>query len=120
MKQTKIMYWLATSPLLLGFTASSAMYLTANDSIRIPMQQAGYPGFMLYLLGVAKLLAVVGLINPWFPKLKEWAYAGTVFVLSGAVWTHVATSTSFVPPLLFLLFTGASYYYNNKLVQAKS
>lgn len=114
MKRNKLVYWISTGLLSAGFGASAIMYLTANPAITEGLGKAGYPAFMVPLLGVAKLLAVIGLLNPWFGRIKEWAYAGTVFVLVGAVWTHVATSTSFVAPLVFLLITAISYYYRGK------
>jgi hypothetical protein len=71
----------------------------------------GYPQYLIPLLGVAKLLGALALINPWFPKLKEWAYAGFTFTLVGAIWSHIATNTAFTSPLVFLLLVALSYFF---------
>jgi hypothetical protein len=62
------------------------------------------------------LLGAIALLNPWFPKLREWAYAGFTFTLISAIWAHVATSTPFVAPLVFLILLAVSYYFHQKLV----
>jgi hypothetical protein len=67
---------------------------------------------MLPLLGTAKLLGALAIINPWFPMLREWAYAGFTFVLTGAAWSHLATGTPAVAPLVFLCILALSYYLN--------
>ena len=49
--------------------------------------QSGFPAYLLTILGVWKLLGVIALLVPGFPRLKEWAYAGFFFDLTGAaVW----------------------------------
>ena len=45
----------------------------------------GYPPYFLVILGIWKLLGAVALVIPGFPRLKEWAYAGVIFDLTGAV-----------------------------------
>jgi uncharacterized membrane protein YphA (DoxX/SURF4 family) len=45
----------------------------------------GYPPYFLVILGIWKLLGAVALLIPGFPRLKEWAYAGVLFDLTGAV-----------------------------------
>jgi uncharacterized membrane protein YphA (DoxX/SURF4 family) len=45
----------------------------------------GYPPYFLVILGIWKLLGAVALVIPGFPRLKEWAYAGVLFDLTGAV-----------------------------------
>lgn len=44
----------------------------------------GYPVYVLAILGAWKLLGGVTLLAPRLPRLKEWAYAGIVFELTGA------------------------------------
>jgi len=109
MKKNKIIYWSLTGLVSLGFLMSSFMYLGKNPDLMENLQKAGFPVFFVTILGIAKLLGAIALVNPWFPKLKEWAYAGFTFVLIGAVWTHLATATPFVAPGVFLVLVGASY-----------
>jgi len=55
------------------------------------MTHLGYPLYFLTILGIWKILGVVGVLIPKFPLLKEWAYAGFFFAMSGAVFSHLAT-----------------------------
>jgi uncharacterized membrane protein YphA (DoxX/SURF4 family) len=60
------------------------------DVLRVPqvrglIERLGYPPYFLVILGIWKLLGAVALLIPRFPRLKEWAYAGVVFDLTGAV-----------------------------------
>ncbi len=50
----------------------------------------GYPLYLLTLLGIWKILGVIALLVPKFPLLKEWAYAGFFFAISGAIFSHIA------------------------------
>ena len=54
------------------------------------MLDLGYPRYVVTLLGVWKLLGVLAILWPGFPRLKEWAYAGIAFDLSGAAVSHLA------------------------------
>lgn len=114
MKKNKIIYWLVTGSVTIGFLMSSLMYLTKSPALTEGFQTLNLPGYFIPLLGFAKLSGAIALINPWFPKLKEWAYAGFTFVLIGASWVHVSTGTNFFAPLFFLALLGLSYYFNMK------
>ena len=111
MKRDKIIYWILTGIVALGFAMSSFMYLSKNPELMANFNQLGFPVYFVTILGIAKLLGAIALINPWWNKLKEWAYAGFTFTLIGAAWTHIATGTSFMAPLIFLLLVGGSYLF---------
>jgi hypothetical protein len=119
MKTNKIIYWVSTGLLSAAFLLSAFLYLSKSPELVANFQKIGYPIYFVTILGVAKLLGSVALINPWFSKLKEWAYAGFTFTLVGAVWTHIATQTPFVAPLLFLVVLAVSYFFYNKLKAVK-
>ena len=53
--------------------------------VRGLIERLGYPPYFLVILGIWKLLGAVALVIPRFPRLKEWAYAGVIFDLTGAV-----------------------------------
>jgi uncharacterized membrane protein YphA (DoxX/SURF4 family) len=53
--------------------------------VRELIERLGYPPYFLVILGIWKLLGAVALVIPGFPRLKEWAYAGVLFDLTGAV-----------------------------------
>lgn len=115
MKKNKIIYWSLTALVSLGFLISSFMYLSGNPELLNGFKQLGFPPFFIPILGLAKLLGGLAIINPWWPKLREWAYAGFTFTLIGAVWVHVATGTPFISPLVFFILLATSYYYNRKI-----
>lgn len=109
------MYWSFTGLISAFFLMSAFMYLSWSPALVEGFTKGGLPLFMIPLLGVAKLLGAIAIVNPWFKGLKEWAYAGFTFVLIGAVWVHAATHTPFVMPLVFLVLLGVSYFYKRKL-----
>jgi len=74
----------------------------------------GYPAYILPMLGVWKMLGVAVVLVPKFPLLKEWAYAGFFFVMTGAIFSHIAVGESMVetlPALLLLILTVVSWYF---------
>src|SRR4029077_13520359 len=74
----------------------------------------GYPVYFLTILGVWKILGVVAVLIPRFPLLKEWAYAGFFFVMSGAIYSHMAVgdpAKELIPGLILLLLTVLSWHF---------
>ena len=59
--------------------------------VRDLIERLGYPQYFLVILGIWKLLGAVALVIPRFPRLKEWAYAGVVFDLTGVVASLLAS-----------------------------
>lgn len=119
MKRDKILYWTTTGIVSLGFLASSMMYLTQNPELMNGFAQLGLPTYLVGILGVAKLLGALAIINPWIPKLREWAYAGFTFTLIGATLTHIATGTPFTAPLFFLALLGISYFFHRRVKSSR-
>ncbi|WP_428666272.1 DoxX family protein [Runella sp.] len=119
MKRDKIIYWITTGLISLMFLFSSYMYLTKAPDLMQGFQKIGFPVYFVTMLGIFKLLGSLALLNPWFNNLKELAYAGFGFTLIGAIWTHIATNTPFVMPLVILVVLGVSYFFYKKL-QAKT
>jgi uncharacterized membrane protein YphA (DoxX/SURF4 family) len=115
MKRDKILYWIFTGLVSLGFAASSIMYLTKSPQLVDGFKFLGLPQYLIPILGIAKLTGALALINPWFPKLKEWAYAGFTFTLIGASWSHIATNTPFSTPLVFLALVAVSYLFHTRV-----
>ena len=75
--------------------------------------------FMLPLLGTAKLLGAIALVQPKFKTLKEWAYAGFTINLTGAVWAHVATNTPFTTVMVFFVILAVSYVFWKRTLSAQ-
>jgi len=120
-KRNKIIYWISTIWLALGMLATGTLQLfkaKAEGAVAPPgvygITHLGYPVYFLTILGVWKILGVVALLIPKFPLLKEWAYAGFFFAMSGAVFSHIASGdskTQNVPALLLLILTLISWYF---------
>ena len=117
-KRKKIIYWIATIWLSLGMLSTGAVQLLKmkGDSPGSvdSMTHLGYPVYFVTLLGIAKILGVVALLIPKYPLLKEWAYAGFFFMMSGAVFTHIAAGSSIseiFPSLLLLTLAVISWYF---------
>ncbi|HXS38261.1 MAG TPA: DoxX family protein [Flavipsychrobacter sp.] len=117
MKAIKITYWVATIIPAALFAMSSVMYLTHNPALVSGMKALGYPLYLLNILGTAKILGAIALVVPKFPRLKEWAYAGFVFDILGAIWSHLANRNfSEIPFIVFiLLLVGISYFTYHRL-----
>jgi uncharacterized membrane protein YphA (DoxX/SURF4 family) len=85
MKTKSIVYWIMTGLVAFfigpGGAAQIAQYL-ANPHGVVP--QLGYPMYFFAILGVWKVLGAIAIVVPRFPRLKEWAYAGIFFDLTGA------------------------------------
>jgi len=74
----------------------------------------GYPLYLLGILGVWKILGVIAILIPRFPLLKEWAYAGFFFAMSGAFISHIVVGQAFaeaVPSLILMTVTVLSWYF---------
>jgi hypothetical protein len=113
-KRNKIIYWVATIWLSLGMTSSGIVQLLNVKEEVDMMTHLGYPLYFLTILGVWKLLGVVTVLIPKFPLLKEWAYAGFFFAMSGAIFSHIAggdAAIEFFGPVLLLILTVLSWYF---------
>jgi uncharacterized membrane protein YphA (DoxX/SURF4 family) len=116
-KRNKIIYWIATTWLALGMLSTGIVQLfkAKEGQGGVDMiTHLGYPVYLLTLLAIWKILGVVAILIPKFPILKEWAYAGFFFIMSGAIFSHIATSdavTEIFPSLLLLILTVVSWYF---------
>ncbi len=112
-KSNKIIYWVSTGFLAFGMTAQGVTQTLHSKGFVDIMLHLGYPVYVLTILGIWKLLGVVAILIPRFPVLKEWAYAGFCFVMSGALFSHIAVGSGIadIAPSLVLLATIAVSWY---------
>ncbi len=96
------LYWLATALLVSELVLGGTWDVLRVPRVREVMLRLGYPTYFLVILGVWKLLGAVALVIPRFPRLKEWAYAGVVFNLTGAFASHVASGDVEPGPMAYL------------------
>ena len=115
-KTHKIIYWVATIWLALGMVATGAgqLFKFPGQGGADMITHLGYPVYLLTFLGIWKFLGVAAVLVPKFPRLKEWAYAGFFFIMSGAIFSHIAVGDPVVevlPGLLLLTLTVVSWYF---------
>ncbi|MNK18887.1 hypothetical protein D3C87_371020 [compost metagenome] len=110
----KITYWIATIWLSLGMLSTGIVQLLKMEQDIDRMAELQYPVYLLTLLGIWKILGVITILIPKFPILKEWAYAGFFFVMSGAAYSHILSgspASEIFPSLLLLVLTVVSWYF---------
>ncbi len=115
-KRNRIIYWIATLWLSLGMVSTGFFQLLKEKSGQggaDTISQLGYPIYFLTILGIWKLLGVIAVLIPKFPLLKEWAYAGFFFAMSGAIYSHLAAGSAkeIFPATLLLALTIVSWYF---------
>jgi len=122
-KRNKIIYWIATLWLSLGMVSTGIVQLIPLDEEVEKMTQLGYPLYFLSIIGIWKLLGVIAVLVPKLPLVKEWAYAGFAFLMSGAIFSHLAVNDELIEyfgPTLLLILTAFSWYFrppNRKIIQ---
>lgn len=113
-KQNKIIYWATTGFLSLGMLSGGVQQMLQIGGYNEIVTKLGYPLYVLSILGVWKILGVIVILLPKFPVLKEWAYAGFFFAMSGAAVSHLVMGQPFaeaVPSMILLATTIASWYF---------
>lgn len=113
-KRNKIIYWISTIWLALGMFSTGLVQLLKVPADVERITHLGYPAYLLTILGIWKILGVIAVLIPKFPRLKEWAYAGFFFAMSGAAFSHIAAGNSvneIFPSLLLLILTVVSWYF---------
>jgi hypothetical protein len=111
-KNSNLLYWIVT-----GLMAAFMLFASVPDILQISQAVSifghlGYPRYLLPFLGTAKGLGVVAVLLPGVPRLKEWAFAGLVFDLVGALYSHLSVGdgpSAWMPALIGLLLVSGSY-----------
>jgi hypothetical protein len=84
-----ITHWTVTGLFAGLMLFSAALYLSGAEAIAQGLARLGYPGYLLVILGTAKLLGSLALLQTRLPRLREWAYAGFTINLLGATASHL-------------------------------
>jgi hypothetical protein len=112
-KTKRIWYWIIT--ILLSFCIFSgglAQTLQLKQTID-GFKPLGYPTYFISIIGVWKMLGIIAILAPGFKLLKEWAYAGIFFTMTGAVISHIASNdihAQIIAPAVLAVFTVLSWY----------
>lgn len=89
--------------------------LLSPDAVTF-MNHLGYPVYFLPFIGIAKVLGVIAIVIPGYPRIKEWAYAGLSYDLIGAIYSVIATEgfqlsiLVLLLPIAFLVFSYTLYH----------
>lgn len=113
-KRNTITYWIVTVFLSIGMLAGGIQQMLQIGGYNEIITRLGYPLYFLSIIGTWKILGVIVIIVPGVRLIKEWAYAGFFFVMSGAFISHIAVGEPFkeaVPSLVLLLATVISWYF---------
>tara|TARA_Y100001949_G_C15869124_1_gene278717 strand:- start:121 stop:510 length:390 start_codon:yes stop_codon:yes gene_type:complete len=113
-KRDKIIFWVATLWLALGMTSTGIVQLIKMEEEIAMMTRLGYPEYISTILGVWKLLGVIVILIPRFPLIKEWAYAGIFFNMSGAIFSHLIVGSDpfeLFGPTLLIVLAMVSWYF---------
>src|SRR5471030_1113737 len=112
-KRKLIWYWIITAILSFciffgGLTQALLLKQTVQG-----FKPLGYPTYFISLIGVWKMLGIIAILIPKFKLLKEWAYAGLFFTMTGAVISHIASNDikpQIIAPIVFTIFIVLSWY----------
>ena len=112
MKAERAIGWMVT-----GLMATLMLVSAVPDVFSIPgavsvFRHLGYPAYLLIFLGTAKMLGISAVLSPGLPRVKEWAFAGLTFDLTGALYSHLSVGDSpsvWSPALVGLILMAGSY-----------
>jgi hypothetical protein len=112
-KRKLIWYWIITALLsFFIFSGGLAQALQVKGVVQ-GFKPLGYPTYFISLIGIWKMLGIIAILIPKFKLLKEWAYAGLFFTMTGAIISHIATnnvSVQIIAPVMLAIFTVLSWY----------
>src|SRR5689334_4387942 len=123
MKRDNIIYWVTTG-LFGAFMLFSAIpdLMVVPEAVEFVSGKLGYPQYIIAFLGAAKILGVIALFVPGFPRVTEWAYAGLFFDLAGAIYSNIMVD-GFQPEMLSMVIVlgmfAVSYMYHHRRLKSK-
>lgn len=118
-KRNTLIFWISTGLFSAFMLMGTIQNILSTEEWLEVFKQLGYPAYLLPFLGVAKLLGLIAIVVPGFPRLKEWAYAGLFFDLVGAVYSGLVVG-GFNPLMLIMIVpfglgTISYIYYHKRL-----
>lgn len=112
-KRKLIWYWIITIILSFCIFSGGLAQAVQVKGVVDGFKPLGYPTYFISVIGVWKVLGIIAILIPGYGLLKEWAYAGIFFVMTGAVISHIASdhiSVQIIAPFLLAVFTALSWY----------
>lgn len=113
-KRNKIIYWVATIFLSFGMLAGGIQQVLQIGGYNEIVTKLGYPLYLLSIIGTWKIIGVVAILIPKYKLVKEWAYAGFFFVMTGAAISHIIVGQPYVeamPAIVLLVTIVVSWYF---------
>ena len=114
-KANKIIYWAATALLSFGMLGSGLAQIFQAKAMVELVVPLGYPLYFLYIIGIWKVLGVIAILLPDYTLVKEWAYAGFFFLMTGALVSHLASGDydikAIMGPVMQTVFIILSWYF---------
>ena len=112
-KRKLIWYWIITAILSFCLFSGGLAQALQLPEVLQGFKPLGYPTYFISLIGIWKMLGVIAILLPKFKLLKEWAYAGLFFTMTGAVISHIASNdikAQIIAPIVLAVFTVLSWY----------
>jgi uncharacterized membrane protein len=112
--RNKIIYWISTALLSFGMLGSGISQVLHVKEMNELITHVGYPLYFMYIIGVWKILGVIAILIPKFKLVKEWAYAGFFFLMTGALVSHLFmgdAGKAIFGPLFQTIFIILSWYF---------
>lgn len=94
-KTKKILYWIVTGLLAWGMLSGGISQVLQADYAQEGFVTLHYPLYMMFILGTWKILGTIAILLPGYKLVKEWAYAGFFFLMSGAAASHLFSHDTF-------------------------
>ncbi len=122
MRTIRIVYRICVTLLVLGLGIGCVLDILGNPAGEEVLAKLGYPLYIIPFLAVAKLLALAVIALPVTPRLKEWAFAGLTFDVTGALFSIVASGFGIqgtIIPVIALVLLFIAYTLYHKLRKAQ-
>ncbi|TSJ39358.1 DoxX family protein [Mucilaginibacter corticis] len=112
-KNRLVWYWIITAILSFCIFSGGVAQALEVKGVVEGFKPLGYPTYFISLIGIWKILGIIAILIPKFKLLKEWAYAGLFFTMTGAVISHIASNNvtiQIIAPVVLAIFTVLSWY----------
>ena len=119
MRKTQIAFRIFTILFSLAMLFPSIQaVLGEKETVIFITDHLGYPAYFVFYSGIVKVIGIVAILIPGYPRVKEWAYAGLSFDLISVVYSSIAVGDSVFgswPMLIYFLLLAGSYVYYHKM-----
>lgn len=122
-KTIKIVYWIVTILFSLAMLFSGVSEVMQTEQAKEVMKHLGYPVYVNTIIGVAKILGAIAILQTKFRTVKEWAYAGFTIDLIGASASLLFAGDGILMALSTIPFFAVmfiSYYFWKKVERIKN